>query len=77
VIDKKKINNLMLRLTLDGGGYAHMIVHCGSRPECERTAWGIDLTPCCGPGVKKAELIIVDDDAWEKIKGLDVCMRPK
>lgn len=58
---------LMLRITLENGQYGHTLVQRGSRAFCELQAWSTDIEQLRGPGIVKAELIVISDEEWRKI----------
>lgn len=66
---------LILRITLENGQYGHRILWRGSHNDCKREAWFTNIEDFRGPGIVKAELIVIDKDAWSKIKAVQVGRR--
>lgn len=66
---------LMLRVTFENKQYGHKIIYRGTRGQCETEAWHTDISAMRGPGMVKAELIVIDKEAWQKILALQVRRR--
>ena len=65
---------LMLRVTFENCQYGHRLISRGSRKHCEDQAWHTNVEGFRGPGIVKAELILVTPEAWRKILALQ-CRR--
>lgn len=66
---------LILRVSFSTGQYGHKVLWQGTRNACESESWFCNIEGFRGPGIVKAEKIVIDDEAWGKIKALQVRRR--